>query len=49
MSVKRRRDMETEHDPAVYLFHLNESTDDLDASDRRDDAPREVSQPVEVV
>lgn len=26
--------METEHDPAVYLFHLNESTDDLDASDR---------------
>jgi hypothetical protein len=39
--------METEHDPAVYLFHLNES-DDLDASDRRDDMPREASQPVEV-
>jgi hypothetical protein len=31
--------METEQDPAVYLFHLNESTDDLDASDRRDREP----------
>lgn len=39
--------METVEDPTVHLSYLNES-DDLDASDRRDDAPREVSQPVEV-
>lgn len=38
--------MEAIEDPTIQF--QNESTDQLDASDRRDDMPREDAQPVEV-